>query len=602
MIAMDDDAHTFPRRSGPDLDELGEPPTLEAGTAGGGVPGTDSFVPPAGYALGEVIGRGGMGEVVAATCQRIGRDVAIKRMRAASPTPDQIARFLREARVQARLDHPAIVPVHELGYDTTGHPYFAMKRLAGVTLEALLARGTETPQRLLRGLVDVCLAIELAHTRGVVHRDLKPANIMLGDYGEVYVLDWGVARVLADGGHTIARPTEIESLDGRTQTGDLLGTLGYMAPEQLRGEPVRTGADVYALGAILFEIIAREPLHPRGHAAIASTLTTHGLAGPAARRGDGSVPPELDAACLAALAADPASRPSARALADRIQHYLDGDRDVAQRRTLAAEQVVAARDALAGGDRATAMRCAGQAIALDPASTDAGALVSRLMLEPPTQLPPELAAALAEEDRDFAAERNRMGAFALLAMLALAAFLPWAHVKSWPLVAAYEGAIGLQAMISWRAHRRRRSRVLLLVIGGLVVTTLFARVCGPFMLTPLVGCGVALSMAANPWFIERAWAVAGWMAAVTLIPVGLELTGVVAPTWGITDDVVWMRSAAFQLAPTFTAFVLVFASVLTTVAVALYARAIHRARAAAQRRTSIQAWHLRKLLPTELPQ
>src|SRR5688572_24537938 len=154
-------------------------------------------VSPAGYALREVLGRGGMGEVVLATDEKFGRAVAIKRMRGrASPTA--IVRFEREARIQARLEHPSIVPVHELGRDANGRPFFTMKRLAGVTLAQVLANETvvriRPRQQLLRAFADVCRAIDLAHTRGVIHRDLKPANIMLGDFGEVYVLDWGVAR------------------------------------------------------------------------------------------------------------------------------------------------------------------------------------------------------------------------------------------------------------------------------------------------------------------------------------------------------------------------------------------------------------------------
>ena len=152
------------------------------------------------FHLGERIGAGGMGEVVAARDEQIGRDVAIKRMRAEAPSDRQVARFLREARVQGQLEHPAIAPVHELGRDVDGRPYFAMKKLAGVTLADVLDNADERfpRQRLLRAFADVCLAVEFAHTRGVVHRDLKPDNIMLGDFGEVYVLDWGVAKLLGD--------------------------------------------------------------------------------------------------------------------------------------------------------------------------------------------------------------------------------------------------------------------------------------------------------------------------------------------------------------------------------------------------------------------
>ncbi|MDQ3369388.1 MAG: serine/threonine protein kinase, partial [Myxococcota bacterium] len=261
-----------------------------------------TLLPAAGYELGELIGRGGMGEVYAAHDQRIGREVALKRMRSSAPTGEALSRFLREVRIQGRLDHPAIVPVHELGTDEVGRPYFIMKRLTGRTLSHRLADGG-SQNRILRAFIEVCLAIEFAHARGVVHRDLKPSNIMLGDYGEVYVLDWGIARVLTEPrvGSTSDRhdaQQDVDTLDQGTQAGSLLGTPGYMAPEQIRGQPALQAADVYALGSILFEILAGEPLHPRGQAAITSTLSQP-QASPASRRGGDRVPPELDALCVA---------------------------------------------------------------------------------------------------------------------------------------------------------------------------------------------------------------------------------------------------------------------------------------------------------------
>src|SRR5262245_24735311 len=170
------------------------------------------------YVVGGVIGKGGMGEVRAARDVDIGRDVAVKRMRAGDPAPGELARFVREARVQGRLDHPAIVPVHELGVDDDGRPYFTMKRLAGTTLAEILGRDDAAAHRprMLRAFVDVCLAIEFAHARQVVHRDLKPANIVLGDYGEVYVLDWGVARVTGDHDAGGGAPSgdDVDTIDG----------------------------------------------------------------------------------------------------------------------------------------------------------------------------------------------------------------------------------------------------------------------------------------------------------------------------------------------------------------------------------------------------
>ncbi|HMG52084.1 MAG TPA: serine/threonine-protein kinase, partial [Kofleriaceae bacterium] len=158
------------------------------------------------YRFGEVLGEGGMGEVLLAHDDHIGREVAVKRIRASEPTAEELSRFLREARVQGRLEHPAVVPVHDLAVDRDGRPFFVMKRLSGTTLLELLGRlragrhddDAAVRRRMLRAFADVCLAIEFAHSRGIVHRDLKPANIMLGDFGEVYVLDWGVARALIE--------------------------------------------------------------------------------------------------------------------------------------------------------------------------------------------------------------------------------------------------------------------------------------------------------------------------------------------------------------------------------------------------------------------
>ena len=190
-----------------------------------------------GYELGSSIGRGGMGEVVAAHDPRIGREVAIKTLRGAA-SPELVDRFLREAKIQGRLDHPAIVPVHEIGHDAQGQPYFTMKRLRGETLQDVLVAGAPL-QRLLRAFADACLAVQFAHDLRVVHRDLKPSNLMLGPYGEVYVLDWGIARSIGDD----ARPgaaRDMTTLDGQTQAGALLGTprfrlwrrTGHPAPDQ----------------------------------------------------------------------------------------------------------------------------------------------------------------------------------------------------------------------------------------------------------------------------------------------------------------------------------------------------------------------------------
>ncbi len=186
-----------------------------------------------------VLGAGGMGEVELWRDVWIGREVAAKSMHSSS-AHDQVARarFEREARVQARLEHPSIVPVYEIGERPTGEAFFIMKRVRGVSLEHViddlrggdLETSANARPRLLRAFSSACLAVAFANSRGVIHRDLKPSNVMLGEFGEVNVLDWGIAKVVSeDSGPASLVPVVGEAA---TSAGALLGTLGYMAPEQ----------------------------------------------------------------------------------------------------------------------------------------------------------------------------------------------------------------------------------------------------------------------------------------------------------------------------------------------------------------------------------
>ena len=341
------------------------------------------------YRLGSALGRGGMGEVMTATDEMIGREVAIKRMLRANASERSMARFFREATVQGRLDHPAIAPVHELGVDLDGRPFFVMKKLAGKSMAQLIA-GDPSRNRLLRAFTDVCLAVELAHTRGVVHRDLKPDNILLGEFGEVYVIDWGVAKIASDPDDDSARRVHrararrAAHRDGHRDRHARLHVARAGAPARLETSTGR--ADVYSLGCVLFEILTGEMMQPKGE------RTPRGGRRPSTLASD--IPPELDALVLHATAPERESRVrSARELGERVQRYLDGDRDVALRRGLAAEHLVAARDAFSRAEldpdaRVTAMREAGRALAHHPKLDGAGALLSRLMLEPPKATPP----------------------------------------------------------------------------------------------------------------------------------------------------------------------------------------------------------------------
>src|SRR5688500_8168250 len=257
-----------------------------------------------------------MGVIAEATDRRVGRRVAIKRL-AGPATPEMVTRFVREARIQGRLDHPAVVPVYDLGIQSDGRPYFAMRKLSGVTVAEILRRQNEGDEaavaewpraRMLEAFVDVCLAIEYAHTRGVLHRDLKPANVMLGDEGGVSDLDWGVACVL---------PGHEDVGEGLTpgHADAAAGTVGYMAPEQAdpAGQAVDARADVYALGCILFEVLA-------------GVAYIEGDPRPSRRAPSREVPGDLDLVCARALARERGGRfASARELADAVLRHLDAD-------------------------------------------------------------------------------------------------------------------------------------------------------------------------------------------------------------------------------------------------------------------------------------
>ncbi|MEO8840686.1 MAG: serine/threonine-protein kinase [Kofleriaceae bacterium] len=569
-------------------------------------PSVYASLPEPGYQIGELIGRGGMGEVVVAQDQRIGREVAVKRIRAKAPSQDAVERFLREARIQARLDHPAIVPVYELGTDAEGLPYFTMKRLAGETLHKRLADKAQV-RPLLRAFVDVCLAIQLAHTRGVVHRDLKPSNIMLGDYGEVYVLDWGVARVISDRSrstHPMQAVGEHDADEGGTTAGAILGTPGYMAPEQVKGVEVSTAADIYALGAILFEILVGEALHPRGEAALGTTLTQPQEA-PTQRARDRAIAPELDLVCFDALAEDPEQRPTARELADRIQAYLDGDRDLERRRVLAAGQLESARDALLAGDNtahATAMRRAGRALALDPDNEDAAALVGQLMLEPPADPPKELLAAIDKDARAGNRARSRKALVSYTGLFVLSVvMLPVLDVKDWTLQLGFLGVVAILAGLAFRGMVTARSRLKAMFAINLFGIVLFSRMLGPFMLTPILTLGVLLSFSSSPRLLARPYLIWMWLLLAIGIPIAAEVSGLFPRTFELDHGAVVTTSQFYVLHGVVSEIVLIFGNLVFMVIAVRFMISLSRSRNAAHQKLLAQAWHLEQMLPANRP-
>lgn len=252
------------------------------------------------YLVLEEIGRGGMGTVYAARDTALGRDVAIK-IGNALPGADLLARLTREAQVIARLEHPGIVPVHDYGTLADGRPFYVMKRVQGRTLQTHLQMEPALADR-LRIFERVCEAVSFAHAHGIIHRDLKPSNVMVGDFGEVMVMDWGVAIVRE-------RPTRGEA-EPDADAGAVLGTRGYMPPEQLGGAgDVDQRADVYALGAMLFTLLTGRPPQSAGESGRGLTFAK-------------TIPAPLRSICRCALADTPADRySSVAALQDDVGRF-----------------------------------------------------------------------------------------------------------------------------------------------------------------------------------------------------------------------------------------------------------------------------------------
>ena len=244
-------------------ESLGAAPSAYGEREPHSIPATELRDPGRYKILGEH-GRGGLGRVSRAHDRDLGRDIAIKELIARGHVREM--RFVREALITARLEHPGIVPVYEAGRWPDGTPFYAMKLVAGRSLRELLAERATFEERisLLHHVIAVADAIAYAHDRNIIHRDLKPANVIVGDFGETIVIDWGLAKDLtaAEDAVVEAGPFRSPADDGLTSTGSVLGTPAYMAPEQQRGEPVDQRADVHAIGVMLWELCTAQKLPP----------------------------------------------------------------------------------------------------------------------------------------------------------------------------------------------------------------------------------------------------------------------------------------------------------------------------------------------------
>jgi len=295
------------------------------------------------YVVIREIARGGMGKVLEVEDTELRRSVALKVLRKEFlGRRDVVERFLEEAQITGQLEHPNIVPVHEMGVDGAGNLYFTMKLVEGLSLAEVLLRlreGNRDAQReydlmkLLDTFIKICEGMSFAHNRGVIHRDLKPANIMVGRFGEVQVMDWGVAKVVgrqfrSESDSGIVLTDRLDMGAAHTMMGAIIGTPSYMSPEQAKGdiEAINHHSDIFSLGVILYEMLClRSPWTGKSSDEVLEQVREMTPVKPRERNPEIEVPAELERLALKCLEKDPNSRVDTVAeLAENIRNFIEG--------------------------------------------------------------------------------------------------------------------------------------------------------------------------------------------------------------------------------------------------------------------------------------
>ena len=575
------------------------------------------------YSEGTLIGEGGMGKVLLVRDRYVGRQIALKQLKNDQRSNGRaLARFDREARLQGQLEHPAIVPVYDIGRGSDGSPFFTMKHVKGESLAELLddlAAGKPprfSQRKLLSAFSQLCVAVHYAHERGVVHRDIKPANIMLGAYGEVYLLDWGVAKVGGDAAEPLAAEPSMESSSSlHTGSGTVVGTVSTMAPEQALGRPVDARADVYALGAVLFQILTGEPFHPKGELPEVIARILAGIEARASvRTPEVEVAPELEAICVAATRLHPADRlTSAAALHEAIEAYLDGDRDQELRRAAAKKHSDAARDAadrvLGRGNvvstssgeamHALALGEVGKALAFDPDNKDALGTLVALLTSPPKVVPREVEV----EERAMTRRRVRMGGIAaaiVYGYISLNAFTTWQlgvhDIASFTTAHVLWGCAFLGGLVTiWKSSYVPLFITFLFGISACVFVT---SIYSPYlMVPPLLTMHAVLFALVQSWRLRIVMIVlasVGWTASVfgehwRLLPTTVQFTN---------GDML-IHSPVISLPETLTTFYLWLSVLAMVIAPAVVIGSLRTAWMRSEQAMRMQLWQLRRLVSNE---
>ena len=511
------------------------------------------------YQPGVELGQGGMAVVYRCYDNRLGRDVAVKVQRDGQSE----RRFLREARLHSRLQHPSIVPVYDLGSAGDGRDFLVMREIEGDTLRKVLSarkRGESTFGRaaLLAAFSRVCMAIDYCHRRGVLHRDLKPENVMLGAFGEVYILDWGLA---------------IEQGETNSRVG---GTKGYTAPEQFAGTNSER-ADVFSLGAILMEMLGAED----------------------------DAPPELVAVARRALADDPARRPeSARELAAAVDRFLEGERDLAPRKKLADDSAQEAqRGATEPGvaSQRAALQLAGRALVLDPDHRDARSVLHHLLTAKPAELPKEVIVDTQSTTEGAIRASAGAGALGFASLFVLMPFelamgvidVPWFVVRAILAASAIVGCLGL-ARQWWPASRPAVAGAFAIALVSMMSTSLVA---SPFIMIPSLAALIAASLGL---LSGRKWLVGTSLVAFTVIavPLALELVGILPSSFEFTGGGLFVKPRLVALPSTLTTVYLLVKEIAIIGAVGAMMGRFHGVLAETKQELAIHAWQLEQLLPS----